>query len=103
MSFNIISNDESENHFNWIRKVAAQADTLILVSPFLSPSIGDMVKEIPSIKRIVLYSNLDGFDMARETIHAIYNLYVFCQDRISLSVYCSNKLHGKVYLFYNKC
>ena len=53
MSFNIISNDKSGNHFDWIRKVAAQADTLILVSPFLSPAIGDMVKEIPSIKRIV--------------------------------------------------
>lgn len=103
MSFNIISNDESGNHFDWLRKYATQADTLILVSPFLSPSIGDMVKEIPSIKRIVLYSNLDGFDMARETIHAIYNLYVFCQDKISLSVYCNNKLHGKVYLLYNKC
>ena len=64
MSFSIVSNDGKGNHYDWLVKFSKQADTLILVSPFLSPNIGEMLSKMPTIKKIILYSNLDGFDMA---------------------------------------
>jgi hypothetical protein len=100
MSFNIISNDEQNNHYDWLVKFAVQADTIVLVSPFLSLNIGKLLVQMPTIKKIILYSNLDGFDMASATIRAIHNLYIYCQDRIEVKVYCNDNLHGKVYLFY---
>lgn len=100
MSFSIVSNDGQGNHYDWLVKFSQQADTLILVSPFLSSNIDELLSKMPTIKKIILYSNLDGFDMAGATIKAIHNLFIYCQDKIKLNVYCNDNLHGKVYLLY---
>lgn len=101
MSFNIISNDEKSRHYDWFVKFANGSDTLVIVSPFLSSNVDELLASTHSIKKIELFTNLDGYDMTSSTVKALHKLYDYCRNRIDLTVYCNNKLHGKVYLFYN--
>ncbi|MBD5520037.1 MAG: NgoFVII family restriction endonuclease [Lachnospiraceae bacterium] len=101
MAVSILSNCDEYNHYNFLTKYSKMADRIIIVSPFLAADISQMLSDMPTIKCVELYTNLDGYGMAINVLPAIRELYEYCKDKeISVSVKYNNRLHGKVYLLY---
>lgn len=81
----ILSNKGDFNHYNVLVKYSAMADRIVIISPFLSPDIPGLFKDKPSIKRIELYTNLDGYGMAPSVLSSINKLYEYgCRAIIKL-------------------
>lgn len=89
------------NHKDELLGLAEKSDTFYLVSPFLAPDMTEIIKEMPTIKNLFVYTNIDGFDMGVEIIESLSALQKYCEkEKISLSMFYDDGLHGKVYLFY---
>ena len=89
------------NHKEELLALAEKSDTFYMVSPFLAPDIEKIIEEMPTIKNLYVYTNIDGFDMGVEIIEALSRLQKYCEkESISLSMFYDDGLHGKVYLFY---
>jgi len=97
----ILSNEGDFNHYNILVKYSAMADRLVIVSPFLSPDMPGLLADMPSIKRVELYTNLDGYGMALSVLSSINRLYEYGREqRIDVVVKYNDHLHGKTYLLY---
>lgn len=102
MNLDIISNTNKNNHLDYLKKISLKADTLIVVSPFVSDDIAKIVKNIPTIKKITLYTTMQKYDDAAQKVIALYKFYEFCKNNeIDLLIKIDDNLHGKVYLFYD--
>lgn len=98
----IILNGKKNNHLSRMKKMAANADTLIIVSPFVSEDISKLVEEMTTIKMITLYTTLQKYDDTAQKAIALYKFYGFCKVKgIDLLIKIDDNLHGKVYLFYD--
>lgn len=53
--------EKKNNHLSRLKKMAAKADTLIIVSPFVSDDILKLIEEMPTIKKITLYTTLQKY------------------------------------------
>lgn len=97
----ILSNKGDYNHYNVLVKYSAMSDRLVIISPFLSPDMPGLLADMPSIKRIELYTNLDGYGIAPSVLSSIIGLYEYGRDQgIDVTVKYNNHLHGKAYLLY---
>lgn len=98
----ILSNKGDFNHYDVFVKYSAMSDKMVIVSPFLSPDMPRLLADMPSIKRVELYTNLDGYGIASSILSSIYRLYEYGRDQgIDIIVKCNDHLHEKAYLFYN--
>lgn len=101
MEVNIISNGKKSNHLKRLQNPAKKSDTLIIVSPFLAEDISKLVAEMPSIKKITLYTTLQKYEDTAQKVIALYKFHEFCKiQNIDLLIKIDDNLHGKVYLFY---
>lgn len=97
----ILSNKGDYNHYNVLVKYSAMSDKMVIISPFLSPDMPGLLADMPSIKRIELYTNLDGYGIAPSVLSSIIGLYEYGRDQgIDVTVKYNNHLHGKAYLLY---
>ena len=97
----LLCNEGDFNHYNVLVKYAAMADRMVIISPFLSPDMPGLLAGMPSIKRIELYTNLDGYGMASSVISSINGLYEYGREQgIDIVVKYNDHLHGKAYLLY---
>lgn len=102
MNLEIIANEKKKNHFTKLKKLAAKADTLIIVSPFVSDDISKLIEEMTTIKKITLYTTLQKYDDTAQKAIALYKFHEFCEEKgIDLLIKIDDNLHGKVYLFYD--
>ena len=102
MNLDIISNTNKNNHLDYLKRISLKADTSIVVSPFVSDDIAKLVKNIPTIKKITLYTTMQKYDDAAQKVIALYKFYEFCKNNeIDLLIKIDDNLHGKVYLFYD--
>lgn len=98
----VLSNKGEYNHYNILKKYSKMADRIIIVSPFLAADLPRVLSEMPTIKHIELYTNLDGYGMAGNVLSAICGLYEYGFEKgVSISVKYNDRLHGKAYLLYN--
>lgn len=103
MGVSLLSNCGDYNHYNFLIKYSKRADKIIIISPFLTADMPQILSKMPTIKSIELYTNLDGYGIAATILPAIYRLYEYCREKeISVSVKCNNHLHGKAYLLYKE-
>lgn len=103
MGVSLLFNCGDYNHYNFLIKYSKMADRIIIVSPFLTADMPQILSKMPTIKRIELYTNLDGYGIATTILPAIYRLYEYCREKeIRVSVKCNNHLHGKAYLLYKE-
>lgn len=101
MDCNIIQNSGKENHIKYMKEMAKKSDTLIIVSPFLSDKIEQIIEQLNSIKNITIYTTLDKFDDTAQKAVALYMFAKYCKNKnIDLKIKIDEDLHGKVYLFY---
>ena len=56
------------NHKEELLALAEKSDTFYLVSPFLAPDIEKIIEEMPTIKNLYVYTNIDGFIKAPEVL-----------------------------------
>lgn len=97
----ILSNKGDFNHYNVLVKYAVMSDRMVIISPFLSLDMPRLLADMPSIKWIELYTNLDGYGIAPSVLSSIMGLYEYGRDQgIDVVVKYNNHLHGKAYLFY---
>lgn len=102
MNLDIISNGKKDNHLSHMKKMAVKADTLIIVSPFVSEDISKLTEEMTTIKKITLYTTLQKYDDTAQKAVALYKFYEYCKGKsIDLLIKIDDNLHGKVYLFYD--
>lgn len=98
----VLSNNGEYNHYNILKKYSKMADRIIIVSPFLAADMHQILSEMPTIKHIELYTNLDGYGMAGNVLSAICGLYKYgFEKEVSVSVKYNDHLHGKAYLLYD--
>ncbi len=96
-----ICKNQGLNHIEDLCTLAKGADTLVLVSPFLAPDMGKLLGRMKTIKRVDLYTNLEGFDQGVAIVESLKAFSDYCeQNGIILNMYYDDALHGKVYLFY---
>lgn len=102
MSLDIISNGKKNNHLSRLKKMVAKADTLIIVSPFVTDDISKLIEDMTTIKKITLYTTLQKYDDTAHKAVALYKFHEFCKSKgIDLLIKIDDNLHGKVYLFYD--
>ena len=98
----ILTNTKKNNHHQTLCKLAAKADTLIIVSPFVTDDISKLIDDMATIKNITLYTTLQKYDDTAQKVVALYEFYKYCKDKsIDLLIKIDDNLHGKVYLFYD--
>lgn len=98
----ILTNAKKNNHHQTLCKLAAKADTLIIVSPFVTDDISKLIDDMATIKNITLYTTLQKYDDTAQKVVALYEFYKYCKDKsINLLIKIDDNLHGKVYLFYD--
>ena len=98
----ILTNEKKNNHFSCLKKMATKADTLIIVSPFITDDIPKLIEGMATIKKITLYTSLQKYDDTAKKVIALYNFYEYCKGKaIKLLIKIDDNLHGKVYLFYD--
>lgn len=98
----IVTNAKKSNHHQTLCKLAAKADNLIIVSPFITDDISKMIGELTTIKNITLYTTLQKYDDTAQKAIVLYKFYEYCKGKdIDLLIKIDDDLHGKVYLFYN--
>lgn len=98
----ILTNAKKNNHHQTLCKLAAKADTLIIVSPFVTDDISKLIDDMATIKNITLYTTLQKYDDTAQKVVALYEFYKYCKDKsIDLLIKIDDNLHGKVYLFYD--
>lgn len=82
--------------------MAVKADTLIIVSPFVTDDISKLIENMNSIKKITLYTTLQKYDDTAQKVVALYKFCEYCKEKsIDLLIKIDDNLHGKVYLFYD--
>ena len=82
--------------------MAVKADTLIIVSPFVTDDISKLIESMVTIKNITLYTTLQKYDDIAQKAVALYKFYEYCKGKsIDLLIKIDDNLHGKVYLFYD--
>ena len=101
MSFRIINNND-ENHFSEVKRLLAESDEIVIVSPFLSEEVmNSLGKYLPDkVKNITLVTTLKPFDAEQfKKVKALAALYQLKKMRgFNLSILIDNELHGKVYI-----
>lgn len=102
MSYELITNENLiKNHLSKLSSIAKEADTLIIVSPFISTEIDDLLNKFNTIKQIILYTSLDKYNDSLVKVSALESFYLFCENhKIDYRVFIDDELHGKIYLFY---
>lgn len=102
MEFKLITNDKHSNHFTYLKKLAKDADTLIIVSPFVTDDFSNLIGEMKTIKKITLYTTLEKYADTAQKAVALYKFNDYCEySNIDLIIKIDDNLHGKIYLFYN--
>ncbi len=102
MNIKIVTNERKNNHFTCLKKISAKADTLIIVSPFVTNDFSKLLKEMKTIKKIILYTTMQKYDDTAHKVVALYKFDEYCAKQgIDLRIKIDDNLHGKVYLFYN--
>lgn len=102
IDLDILTNGKKNNHLSCLKKMAAKADTLIIVSPFVTDDISKLIDGMATIKKITLYTTLQKYDDTAQKAVALYKFYEFCKSEdIDLMIKIDDNLHGKVYLFYD--
>jgi hypothetical protein len=48
----ILTNEKKNNHFSCLKKMATKADTLIIVSPFITDDIPKLIEGMATIKKL---------------------------------------------------
>ena len=98
----LLTNEKMSNHLSCLKKMATKADTLIIVSPFVTDDISKLIEDMVTIKNITLYTSLQKYDDTAKKVIALYNFYEYCKGKaIDLLIKIDDNLHGKVYLFYD--
>lgn len=83
-------------------KLATKADSIIIVSPFVTCDISKLIEGMTTIKNITLYTTLQKYDDTAQKAIALYNFFEYCRGKsIDLLIKIDDNLHGKVYLFYD--
>ena len=101
MSVNIIYNDKFADHRKYLKKFGHFADKLVIVSPFLSNDMASLLENLPALKALEIYTNLDGYDMAKNILDSLNNAIEYCYEKkIDIRIWQNNMLHGKAYLLY---
>ena len=101
MDGKILFNKKTGSHLAKLKAMSKQADTFIIVSPFLSDDMAGILKQMPDIRRVTLYTTLDKYDDTVQKILALSDFYGWCgENGIDLIININEELHGKVYLFY---
>lgn len=98
---NLVFNDNNQNHMETLKYYSKDIDKMVIVSPFLSEEIIDFIKKFYSLKRLDIYTNLDGFGAGASIVKALDKTFQYCEDKgIEFCVKYHDSLHGKAYLLY---
>lgn len=101
MNLDIVTNEKKNNHLTKMKKMAAKADMLIIISPFVADDIFKLIEAMKSINKITLYTTLQKYDDTAHKAIALYKFYEYCRGKnIDLLIKIDDNLHGKVYMFY---
>jgi len=93
----ILTNAKKNNHHQTLCKLAAKADTLIIVSPFITDDISKLIGDMTTIKKITLYTTLQKYDDTAHKAVALYKFYEFCKGKgINLLIKIDDNLHGNI-------
>ena len=79
MRLDILKNEKKSNHLNCLEKISTQADTLIIVSPFVADDISKLLNNISTIKKITLYTTLQKYD---DTARKAGKKLLICQSKL---------------------
>ena len=77
----ILTNAKKNNHYQTLYKLAAKADTLIIVSPFVTDDISKLIESMTTIKNITLYTTLQKYDDTAQKAIALYKFYEYCKGK----------------------
>ena len=102
IDLDILTNGKKNTHLSCLKKMAVKADTLIIVSPFVTGDVSKLIEGMTTIKNITLYTTLQKYDDTAQKAIALYKFYEYCKGKsIDLLIKIDDNLHGKVYLFYD--
>ena len=78
MDGKILFNKITGSHLAKLKAMSKQADTFIIVSPFLSDDMAGILKQMPDIRRVTLYTTLDKYDDTVQKVLALSDFYGWC-------------------------
>ena len=94
----LIRNKFINNHLHALGELSKDADRIIIVSPFLTSDLGSIIRAMPSIEFVEIYTNLDGYGMGSDIVKSLDKLL---DDGFNYTARYNDSLHGKVFLFYS--
>ncbi len=77
----IITGDESHNHFGKIVQLSKQANTMMIVSAFLSDDLGKMFDDMSTINMVTIYTNLGGYEDAADKTISLQKYSIYCREK----------------------
>jgi HKD family nuclease len=100
----IISNLQSENHYQAINNLLKNSDELIIVSPYLSYDMGTLLAGLENIKNIteftLITTLINKSDDLISKSKSLSSFIDFLQiQKGKWKIHINNKLHGKIYIF----
>lgn len=105
----IINNLGHKNHFIAIRDAFAEADEVLLVSPFLAEEMGTLLAKFPSprLQKLTLITQLEGYSIDQlSKVDSLVSVFDYISglkpSQPKLVIRLNETLHGKVYLFFRK-
>lgn len=105
----IINNLGNKNHFIAIRDAFAEADEVLLVSPFLAEKMGTLLAKFPSprLQKLTLVTQLEGYSIDQlSKVDSLVSIFDYITglkpSQPELVIQLNEDLHGKVYLFFRK-
>lgn len=101
---NIISNLQTENHYQEINRLLNLSDELIIVSPYLSYDMGTLLggfENINNIEKFTLITTLinksNDLISKSKSLSSFIDFFQIQKGKWKINI--NNKLHGKIYLF----
>lgn len=97
----ILFNMKTGSHLAKLKAMSKQADTFIIVSPFLSDDMAGILKQMPDIRGVTLYTTLDKYDDTVQKVLTLSDFYGWCgENGIDLIININEELHGNGEIYY---
>lgn len=101
MDEKILINMKTGSHPTKLKTMSKQADTFIIVSPFLSDDMAGIPKQMPDIRKVTLYTTLHKYDDTVQKDLALSDFYGWCgENGIDLIININEELHGNGEIYY---
>ena len=87
----LLTNEKMSNHLSCLKKMATKADTLIIVSPFVTDDISKLIEDMVTVKNITLYTSLQKYVLFEKVKSALVWILLILNTMINSLDFTNSK------------